>query len=179
MSRENEDSGVTDEQIFTKRNEIYSINDELDDAITGLDRQLDQKLKKQEHDYLKGYSMYVKQKEKDLREIIAKLNKNNEGNSKKENEIYCLKNTIKRMNDEQIRSEQEKSDLKEKLKYWKSRSDAFEQDKIFLQDQVLEGKRKNKLLKLAISRLQDEMEKKDEVLKANEPGAVGGAVKVV
>lgn len=69
-----------------------------------------------------------------MREIITKLNKNNEGNTKKENEIYVLKNTIKRMNDEQIRSEQEKTDLKEKVKYWKSRSDAFEQDKIFLQD---------------------------------------------
>ena len=70
------------------------------------------------------------------------------------------------MNDEQIRSEQEKTDLKEKVKYWKSRSDAFEQDKIFLQDQVLEGKRKNKLLKLAINRLQDELDKKDNALKA-------------
>jgi hypothetical protein len=110
------------------------VNEELDEAIAGLDRQLDDKLKKQEHDYLKGYSMYVKQKEQDLRKIIAELNKNNEGNTAKEERICVLKNTIKKMNDEQIRSEQEKGDLKEKVKYWKSRSDAFEQDKVFLQD---------------------------------------------
>jgi hypothetical protein len=35
------------------------------------------KLKKQEHDYLKGYSMYVKQKELDLRKIIAELQEQN------------------------------------------------------------------------------------------------------
>jgi hypothetical protein len=76
--------------------------------------------------------MYVKQKEQDLRKIIAELNEKNQGNTQKEEIIYALKNTIKKMNDEQIRTEQEKSELKEKVKYWKSRSDAFEQDKNFL-----------------------------------------------
>jgi hypothetical protein len=115
-----------------KANEIYKINDELDDAISGLDKQLDQKLKKQEHDYLKGYQIYVKQKEQDLRKIIAELNQKNQGNTQKEEIIYALKNTIKRMNDEQIRTEQEKTDLKEKVKFLKQRSEAFEQDKNFL-----------------------------------------------
>ena len=65
ICRENQEdnNSVTDEQINVKKTEIFKINDELDDAISGLDKQLDDKLKKQEHDYLKGYSMYVKQKE--------------------------------------------------------------------------------------------------------------------
>ena len=83
LYRENQEdnNSVTDEQINVKKTEIFKINDELDEAISGLDKQLDDKLKKQEHDYLKGYSMYVKQKEQDLRKIIAELNKNNEGNT--------------------------------------------------------------------------------------------------
>ena len=72
---------MTNEQLTQKANEIFKINDELDEAISGLDHQLDQKLKKQEHDYLKGYSMYVKQKEQDLRKIIAELNEKNQGNT--------------------------------------------------------------------------------------------------
>jgi len=74
---ENEDEHVTDEQITKTRQEIANINEELDDAISGLNSQLEKKLKKQEHDYLKGYSMYVKQKEQDLRKIINELNEKN------------------------------------------------------------------------------------------------------
>lgn len=129
--------------------------------IEGLDQKLENVLKKQEHDYLKGYSLYVKQKERELREIVAKLNEKNSNNTKKEEMIQNLKITIKKMHTEQINIEQEKSELKEKSKYWKSRAEAFEQDKKFLQDQVLDGKRQNKLLKLAITRLQEDIKTKD------------------
>lgn len=129
--------------------------------IQGLDQKLENVLKKQEHDYLKGYSLYVKQKERELREIVAKLNEKNSNNTKKEEMIQNLKITIKKMHTEQINIEQEKSELKEKSKYWKSRAEAFEQDKKFLQDQVLDGKRQNKLLKLAITRLQEDIKTKD------------------
>ena len=83
---------------------------------------------------MKGYSLYVKQKERELREIVAKLNEKNSNNTKKEEMIQNLKITIKKIHNEQIASEQEKNDLKEKNKYWKSRAEAFEQDKNFLQD---------------------------------------------
>lgn len=94
--------------------------------IHGLDQKLELVLKKQEHDYLKGYSLYVKQKERELREIVAKLNEKNSNNTKKEEMIQNLKITIKKIHNEQIAGEQEKNDLKEKNKYWKSRAEAFE-----------------------------------------------------
>jgi hypothetical protein len=95
-------------------------------VIHGLDQKLELVLKKQEHDYLKGYSLYVKQKERELREIVAKLNEKNSNNTKKEEMIQNLKITIKKIHNEQIAGEQEKNDLKEKNKYWKSRAEAFE-----------------------------------------------------
>ena len=49
--------------------------------------------------------MYVKQKEKDLRNIIIELNKKNEGNSEKDNQIMRLTVTIKKLTDESVRSE--------------------------------------------------------------------------
>ncbi len=54
--------------------------------------------------------------------------------------------------------------LREKIKFWTARSEAFEQDKNFLQNQIVESKRQNKLLKLAIGRLQQELDQKDSVL---------------
>ena len=65
-----------DSQI-NKNKEIDAYKEDLEDVIDGLDEKLDRVLKKQEHDYLKGYSIYVKQKEKELKELINKLNEKN------------------------------------------------------------------------------------------------------
>ena len=65
-------------------------------------------LKKQEHDYLKGYSIYVKQKEKELKELINKLNEKNSNNTIKDEMIHNLKQTIGKLNTEQIKMEGEK-----------------------------------------------------------------------
>ena len=45
-----------------------------------------------------------------------------------------------------------------------SRAQAFEQDKNFLQSQIIESKRQNKLLKLAIGRIQGELEQRDQTI---------------
>lgn len=67
---DNEENEVTDEHLMKTKNDILSIKNELDGAILSLNEEMDRKLKKQEHDYLKGYSQYVKNKEKELRKII-------------------------------------------------------------------------------------------------------------
>jgi hypothetical protein len=59
--------------------------------INDLDSKLDKVLRKQEHDYLKAYSIYVKEKEKDLRLLITKLNEKNSNNSLKDDLIFKLK----------------------------------------------------------------------------------------
>jgi hypothetical protein len=43
--------------------EVEKLRDDLDNIIEGLDGKLDNVLKRQEEDYLKGYTIYVKQKE--------------------------------------------------------------------------------------------------------------------
>ena len=46
---------------------------------------------------MKGYSLYVKQKERELRDIVAKLNEKNSNNTQKEEMIENLKITIKKL----------------------------------------------------------------------------------
>lgn len=70
---------------------------------------LDRVLKQQEHDYLKGYTIYVKQKEKELRELIQKLNEKNSNNTLKDEIIYKLKESIKKVDEERIKMEEEKT----------------------------------------------------------------------
>ena len=49
---------------------------------------------KQEYEYLKSYNIYVKRKEKELRELIDKLNKKNSNNTLKDEKINNLEKTI-------------------------------------------------------------------------------------
>jgi hypothetical protein len=51
------DGGEQDDERFE---EVKRIRDDLDNIIEGLDGKLDNVLKRQEEDYLKGYTIYVK-----------------------------------------------------------------------------------------------------------------------
>jgi hypothetical protein len=58
--REEDHHVVTDEKLARTRQEIDNANCAMNDEISNLNEKLDERLKKQEHDYLKGYSLYVK-----------------------------------------------------------------------------------------------------------------------
>ena len=121
---EGEDLG-TDDVLHINQEKIKQASAELDEVIGGLDQKLNRVLKKQEHDYLKGYSIYVKQKEQELRELINKLNEKNTNNSLKDDLIFKLKQTILQLHEGQIKGEKEKTELQEKIKFWTARSDSF------------------------------------------------------
>ena len=54
-------SSTAADQIMREKLHVSAIlRDELDKVIDGLDVKLDNVLKKQEEDYLKGYTIYVK-----------------------------------------------------------------------------------------------------------------------
>ena len=54
-------------------------------------------LKKQEYEYLQAYNIYVKRKEKELRELINALDEKNSNNNYKDNRIQQLEVTIDQM----------------------------------------------------------------------------------
>jgi hypothetical protein len=47
-------------------------------------------LAKQEYEYLKGYNVYIKRKEKELRSLIFKLNQRNANKSIKDEKLISL-----------------------------------------------------------------------------------------
>ena len=75
-------------------NEVQRISGLVEETIQDLDKKLNRVLAKQEYEYLKGYNIYVKQKEKDLRELIEKLNEKNSNNTLKDEKISKLETTI-------------------------------------------------------------------------------------
>lgn len=83
---------------------------------------------------MKGYNIYVKRKEKELRELIDKLNEKNSNNTLKDEKINNLERTIHAIREDQIKQEKEKETLNEKVKYWKTKALGYEQEKDFLQN---------------------------------------------
>lgn len=56
---------------------VKETNGDIQGVISDLDVKLNRVLAKQEYEYLKGYNIYVKKKEKELRQLIDKLNQKN------------------------------------------------------------------------------------------------------
>jgi dipeptidase len=69
-------------------------------VITDLDKKLNRVLAKQEYEYLKGYNIYVKKKEKELRQLIEKLNEKNSNNTLKDEKITSLELQIHKLRGE-------------------------------------------------------------------------------
>ncbi len=70
---------------------VNEANDQLNDLIKDMDQKLNKVLKRQEQEYLSGYSIYVREKERELRELVTKLNERNNNNSLKDEIIFGLK----------------------------------------------------------------------------------------
>lgn len=73
---------------------VENEKDKIDQVIDGLDEKLNDVLSQQEFEYLKSYNIYVKRKEKDLRDLIEKLNLKNSNNTLKDDKIITLEKTI-------------------------------------------------------------------------------------
>jgi hypothetical protein len=87
---------------------LVKIQAELNFVITDLDKKLNRVLAKQEYEYLKGYNIYVKKKEKELRQLIEKLNEKNSNNTLKDEKITSLELQIHKLRGEQIKLDEMK-----------------------------------------------------------------------
>ncbi len=63
---------------------------ELDETIKDLDVKLNRVLAKQEYEYLKGYNVYVRQKEKELKATINQLTERYNNQGAKEKKLLAL-----------------------------------------------------------------------------------------
>ena len=70
--------------------------------------------------------MYVKQKERELRELITKLNDKNSNASLKDTIIQEQLQAVKLLTQDQARLESEKTKLNERIKHHMGRADAYE-----------------------------------------------------
>jgi len=71
---------ITTEKLEQGKKEIDLVVVQLDNLVKDMDIKLNSVLRRQEEDYLKGYSIYVREKERELRELVVKVNERNQTN---------------------------------------------------------------------------------------------------
>ena len=90
---------------------------DLDETIRDLDAKLNRVLAKQEYDYLKGYNIYVKRKEKELRELILRLSERSSNATFKDDKLLALEQQLQALRGDQQRAEKQHEELRGKLKH--------------------------------------------------------------
>lgn len=119
---------ITGDMLQLKRALIDDASDRLNDCIKDMDQKLNRVLKRQEEEYLKGYSIYVREKERELRDLVTKLNERNQNSSLKDEIIFGFKAQITSMYETTMRAEKETSKLKAELKVMSASNDYLKSD---------------------------------------------------
>ena len=102
--------------------------------------------------------MYVRQKERELKATIQQLSERFNNQGTKEKKIHSLQQAIKAIRDEQIVMDRENVQLREGVKKARREVGEANQEREFFEKKTKEVKKKNQLLKVAILRLQNEVE---------------------
>ena len=139
--------------------EYQKAKSDLDETMKDLDRKLNRVLQHQEYEYLKSYNMYVKTKERELKQLIMKLSEKAEHATTKDEMLSQMEKTIEKLREEQIKSEKEKNDEKERGRKWRERAQELDSECSHLQKNIMQCKKKNQLLKIACGKLQSEIDK--------------------
>lgn len=108
---------------------------------------------------MQAYNIYVKKKEKDLIDIINTLELRNKKNNLLDLKIKNLEAHIVKMRKEATDLENAKENLRKEIREQKEKCDRETKEKEFFHKQALEAKKKNKLLKVTVGRLQNEYDR--------------------
>lgn len=138
--------------------EIQNTNDKLHVCVEGLDKNLSKVLQKHEYEYMAAYNIQVKRKEQELLRAMEDL-ASEQNADLKDKKIKRLEETVAKLRRETQEQEKAKEKLREEIKTWKKKYDYEHSEHEFYQNSAMESKRKNKLLKVAVGRLQHEYDK--------------------
>ena len=166
MMRDAINEGVPQGSTKTKEiwKEILDSNTAIDTCVEGLDQNLSKVLQKHEYEYMAAYNIQVKRKEQELLYAMEELR--SEKNAEiKDIKILKMEATVAKLRKQSQEQDKAKEKLREEIKTWKKKYMYEQSEHEFYQNSAMESKRKNKLLKVAVGRLQFEYDKLQEKYK--------------
>ena len=138
--------------------EILQTRELINDQMDGLDENLNKVLKKHEYEYMQAYNIQVKKKEHELLKAMEDLA--SEQNAElKDIKIQKLEASVSKLRRENTETEKAKEKLREEVRSMKKKYEYEKSEHEFYQKNAMDNKRKNKLLKVAVGRLQSEYDK--------------------
>lgn len=155
--------GMLKNQQKTKEiwDEILQTRESLDHQISVMTNSLSRVLKKHEYEYMSAYNIQVKRKVNEVKNVIVELQKNS-NTEMKDMKIAKLEKAISKLRSDLMDQEKLKEQLRTQIATWKKKHGYEKAEHRFYHDSALENKRKNKLLKVAVGRLQFEYDKLKE-----------------
>ena len=140
-------------------NKVLEAHDKLEQVTRDMDYKMNSALIKTEKEFHEGYKIYVNQKNAEMKELVNKYKERTSKLSIKDEKIRKLELIIHDLKHQLFISEEQKENkIKEALK-WKMKGEIMEQDKRFLEKQLKDARKQNRLLKIAISKMQNDFEK--------------------
>lgn len=90
-SDDDSDTKSITQRILSKKRKIEKTAQDMEDVVQDMDEKLNTVIKRHEKEYLKGYSIFIREKETELRGLIQKLNDRNNDSTLKDEIIFGLK----------------------------------------------------------------------------------------
>lgn len=147
---------------------VMALNSQLDAQVEDMTTGMRRMLEKHEYEYLQAYNIFVKNKEKELKDFITEMESRSDDKKAMDLKIRKLETEKFKMHQKNYKVECTVEHLKAEISALKAKLKSETDEKEFFHKNAIESKKKLKLTKVALKRLQveyDDLLKKGEKLK--------------
>eukprot|EP00411_Alexandrium_monilatum_P008215 CAMPEP_0175291370 /NCGR_PEP_ID=MMETSP0093-20121207/56371_1 /TAXON_ID=311494 /ORGANISM="Alexandrium monilatum, Strain CCMP3105" /LENGTH=352 /DNA_ID=CAMNT_0016587119 /DNA_START=17 /DNA_END=1075 /DNA_ORIENTATION=+ len=134
------------QQILKLHGDLQSLADDLDEKVEG-------KLNANENAFFLAYKSFMYTVQKELKELKQKADEE-ETKTRRDLKIQSLEKRLDWFMNEALRLDELCKKYKKELDRWKGKADALEDDRTFLENQIKQAKRNNKMLRGAVEKAQ-------------------------
>ena len=147
-----------DEDDAISKDKVSQVYAQLNSTIADLDIKINKVLAKQDYEYLKAYSFYIKRKENEIKQLQEKFNEVDPDKGVKDEKIAFLQGQLEHCRIQVEKMDKKMEENKKLTKKWKIRAEHLLSDKTQQERQMKEYLRQNRMLRLILTKIEKELE---------------------
>mmetsp|Transcript_31542 Transcript_31542/g.35850 ORF Transcript_31542/g.35850 Transcript_31542/m.35850 type:complete len:480 (+) Transcript_31542:41-1480(+) len=130
----------------TRGGHVEGLYQELNESVVELDKKIESILAQNEKDFLSAYKMHMLRVQNELKILKGRANEG-EMKNQRDDQLTKIEESMKWFRDEALNLGDACNEQKKEIEKWKNRVEHLEEDRKFLEHQIQESKRVNKILK--------------------------------